>query len=112
MIDDSKEYIIASAVWYQDGKHYPFQSVYGISSGFVVCGFRHPLCLNLPLEKNFNDERICPSEQGFITSQGRFVGRKEAYLIAEECGQIPTTENKRSLFSEDVFPKQKNYAKI
>lgn len=108
MIDDSKEYIIASAVWYQDGKHYPFQSVYGISSGFVVCGFRHPMCLNLPLEKNFNDERICPSEQGFITSQGRFVTRKEAFDIAKQCGQIDL-EGNRSLFSEDVFPKQKFY---
>lgn len=112
MIDDSKEYIIASAIWYQNGKRYPFQSAYGVSSGFVVCGFRHPMCLNLPLEKNFNDERICPSEQGFITSHGRFVGRKEAYIIAKECGQITFTETNRSLFSEDVFPKQDFFAAI
>ena len=42
--------------------------------------------------------------QGFMTSIGRFVNRKEAAKIAYNCGQI--TEEKVSLFSEDIFPDQ------
>ena len=128
MIDDSKEYIIASAIWYKNGKHYPFQSVYGIDSGFVVGGFRHPMCISVCSENPYFhvrkveegnealpfewDESCCgKTEQGFITSHGRFVDRKEAFRIAKVCGQIGI-DGERSLYSEDVFPEQAFYGKI
>ena len=53
--------------------------------------------------------------QGFITSYGRFVDRKEAMKIALECGQVKEEElgNKRiGLFSEDIFPHQEFYKKM
>lgn len=46
--------------------------------------------------------RVLPSDQGFLTSMGRFVGRREAAGIALDAGQadeIPLGE----LFSEDLW---------
>ena len=44
-------------------------------------------------------------EQGFLTSTGRFVDRKEAFEIAEREDQILDIENTRraGLFSEDLW---------
>lgn len=124
MIDNSKEYISCSAIHYDNGKHYPWQDVYGIKSGFVLCGFRHTDIIGvLPENPYMCDEdpernpTVCKwnsnvripgcsikTTQGFMTSTGRFVNRKEAAEIAYNCGQI--TEEKVSLFSEDIFPNQ------
>ena len=124
MIDNSKEYISCSAIHYDNGKHYPWQDVYGIKSGFVLCGFRHPVSMGvLPENPYMCDEEpernptVCEwnssvgisdgsikTTQGFMTSLSRFVNRKEAAEIAYNCGQI--TEEKVSLFSEDIFPDQ------
>jgi len=44
--------------------------------------------------------------QGFITSNGDFVDRKEAAKIAYACGQITSpkkTQPQDTLFSEDVW---------
>ena len=49
--------------------------------------------------------------QGFMTSLGRFVNRKEAAEIAYNCGQIEDKEI-LSLFSEDIFPNQSYKATI
>lgn len=44
----------------------------------------------------------CP--QGFITNTGRFVGRREAFLIAEKSGQlIRKTGQPDQLYSEDLW---------
>lgn|SRR5690625_832196 len=40
--------------------------------------------------------------QGFVTSEGGFVDRKEAIPIAEAAGQIPVGNHVR-LFSEDIW---------
>ncbi len=43
-------------------------------------------------------------DSGFITSQGRYVGRKEAMQIAECAGQVLRyTGPKHTLFSEDMW---------
>ena len=43
-------------------------------------------------------------DQGFVTNKGRFVDRKEGWVIAEAAGQIKrTTGNKGQLFSEDMW---------
>lgn len=110
MIDNSKEYIICAAIWYQNGEHYPFQNIYGIDNGFVIGSFRHPMAISVcPENPYMQDIRICNEEatlpfewggqwaecgrskktvQGFITSYGRFVDREEAFQIALESGQI------------------------
>lgn len=45
-----------------------------------------------------------PCEQGFSTSQGRFVDRKEAIVLAREAGQpIRKRDNPTQLYSEDLW---------
>jgi hypothetical protein len=92
------EYIIISAVWYDDGKKYHNQPV---DTGIVICGHRHHNCLNniSMLFKDAENHGLKSREQGFLTNLGRYVDRYEAYAI--EYGSNP--ENKR-LFSEDIFP--------
>lgn len=59
------------------------------------------------------DDRIGPEQQGFVTSDGRFVGRSEARKIADAAGQlirsckgpdgVPFVRDHPELFSEDVW---------
>ncbi|NQT91469.1 MAG: hypothetical protein HQ559_01815 [Lentisphaerae bacterium] len=42
-------------------------------------------------------------EQGFVTDDGRFVGRREAFLIARHAGQIVNDEAHDILFTEDLW---------
>lgn len=109
MIEDKLEYIICSAIHYDDGKKHIFQSVYGINTGFVIGGFRHPFILGV-IPGNIHHPKckelgIQDTTQGFITSRGRFVDREEALRIAVKCGQVEKGF-RTSLFSEDVFPEQ------
>lgn len=44
------------------------------------------------------------SDQGFVTNGGRFVGRREALLLAEAAGQVAHKHgNPSQLFSEDMW---------
>lgn len=46
----------------------------------------------------------CHRHQGFVTSEGRFVDRREALKIAREAAQIVAkTEPANRLFSEDLW---------
>ena len=127
MIDDTKEYIACSAIHYDNGIKYPFMEVYGIQSGFVLCGLRHPYIGSvLPTNVFYEGEEPSPellhikwdkslpvhkAVQGFMTSYGRFVDRKEARGIAIRCGQCDERSlHSSDLFSEDVFKYQKYYA--
>lgn len=128
MIDNTKEYITCAAIHYDNRIHYNFMDTYGIESGFVICGFRHSIIcsilptnsfsndveefskyLNISWEKNVFDENGKPIhnyniKQGFMTSFGRFVDRKEAAKIAIECNQIKKLKYGNLLYSEDIFP--------
>lgn len=130
----NQEYILCAAVHYDNGLEYRFQKTYGIKTGFVICGYRHPLiCDILPfnpfyLKGIFADsepDKIavqkyeelkykygwqedsltrCKTIQGFITNEGRFVNRKEAFQIALAAGQIDESAGvDRELFSEDLY---------
>lgn len=126
---NNKEYILCAAIHYDNKIEYPFmRQTYGIKSGFVLCGYRHSDIIRiLPTNRlypNFNssklplnkdliwekiDENTDNSEinseeqivQGFITSKGRFVDRKEASQIAYAAKQI--LEPKNLLYSEDIY---------
>ncbi len=69
----------------------------------VELGYRHHDILI-----RFKDE-VSTSlfDQGFYTSQGRFVDRKEAYKIAYDAGQLKNPEYSEDyeyrLFSEDLY---------
>lgn len=115
MIDNSKEYIICSAIHYDNHIHYPHMDSYGINSGFVLGGYRHHNIIavlpenteskiTLERAKELNiDWPIKDSDiiQGFVTSSGRFVDREEAAIIAFNAGQI--TDKVDTLFSENIF---------
>lgn len=110
-----KERILCSAIHYDNGKHYEIMDKYGISTGFIICGYRHsdiihllPTNVNiLPIDnklvnfewnKNLNKHEIT---QGFITSNCHFVEREKAAEIAYECMQIDSP--KKVLYSEDIY---------
>jgi hypothetical protein len=46
---------------------------------------------------------VTPSDQGFLTSDGAFVGREEALQIAHRNGQLLKPTTHRELFSEDLW---------
>lgn len=109
MIDSNKEYIISAAIHYSKNCGLvPFHSVYGISDGVVITGFRHPLCIQaaIPWMKKGYKE----ISQGFITSLGRYVSREEAAKLAYESGQVSV--QLKHLFSEDIFPEQMFFGKV
>lgn len=59
----------------------------------------HPL-------SDYTESRIGPDDQGFLTSTGRFVGRKEAHAIAVAAGQPMIDHGSRipgTLYSEDLW---------
>ena len=116
MIDNSKEYILSAAIWYQDGT----ESLKGmiaqnIDSGVVIGQWRHGNCINVratnPIwnakklaERHGNDPMVIKKYEdtleyfdevdGFLTSNGRFVDRWQAAELALLSGQI---DEKRAL---------------
>ena len=63
---NKKEYILCSAIWFDDGNKHAHQPL-NITSGVVLCGFRH--CSIFPqtgmLVKERNNLGIHEKEQGF-----------------------------------------------
>ena len=46
---------------------------------------------------------VKPSEQGFLTDGGDFIGREDAKTVAREAGQLLKEAPQRELFSEDLW---------
>ena len=82
----------------------------------VICGLRHHNCYEIlnrldPIRSM--EARQCPDAivEGFITHEGKFLDRYEAYRYAKFCGQISaTTQEKKdeehtsaTLYSEDLY---------
>ncbi len=76
------------------------------SDGKVWTGRRHSNVFRKILDEE-GEQTIVSHEffiQGFVTDDGRFVDRHEAFGIAKECGQIkaePWAEP--TLMSEDLY---------
>lgn len=98
------EYIICSAVWFDDGVDHDDQAIKG-KTGFVVCGRRHHNCFHTAFILNPNRTYIkFEKQQGFLTNKERFVGRIEAAEIAFLAKQIDErTTHPVGLFSEDLW---------
>lgn len=65
----------------------------------VELGFRHhDIWMRFPNE--LSDD---PNDQGFFTSNGRFVNRKEAFEIAKKANQISRDDEYNILVSEDLY---------
>ena len=67
----------------------------------LYTGFDHGECFK---RLNENNTILVHSdiEQGFVDSDGNFVDRKQAMIIAKESGQLRYEPNKKTLISEDL----------
>lgn len=66
----------------------------------IYCGYRHH---NILWQGKHVSRNLY--HQGFLTSKGRFVDRKEALMIALEANQVKDLEGVRGkkLYSEDLY---------
>ena len=67
----------------------------------LYTGFDHGECF-----RKLNEDNTTPVhskiEQGFVDSDGNFVDRKQAMIIAKESGQLAYKTDKKTLISEDL----------
>ena len=109
----NEEYILCSAIHYDNGVHYSWCDKYGIETGYVLCGYRHDDIIRLiptnpkyvvednhPLMENIVENNL-KTTQGFMTNKSRFVNREDGASIAFKSGQID--QEKKMLFSEDLY---------
>jgi hypothetical protein len=71
----------------------------------IICGFRHGDCYYI-YEKLSNKKHDANRlEQGFLTSDNRFVDRKEAWLIAVKQNQVVygLEASNNELISENLY---------
>ncbi len=98
--------ILCAAIWY---KEITLKKVINgvlpknCDRGLVVCGHRHGQCIWTvsSLTGLRTEDATGEHEQGFLTSDNRFVTREEAAIIAFEAHQI--NEPKETLYSEDLY---------
>lgn len=95
-----EKYILCAAIHFDDDLVYDHQPK-NIMSGFVLTGRRHNNIFNSLKCLNINRFDLGNSIQGFITSDDKFVNRKEASKIAYEAKQIDKLTDR--LFSEDLY---------
>lgn len=73
-----------------------------LQDGKVYTGKRHHLIIRDIAEQT--GIRPVTGRQGFVTSNGRFVGRKQAARIALQAGQITKLKyDPEELFSEELW---------
>jgi len=107
---EKEEYILCAAIWCKEitlKKEIPQVLPKNCDKGIVVLGHRHGQCIwtigcltGLRCVSNAPDG-VGENEQGFLTSQNRFVDREEAGEIAFFAGQ--TKKLKKILYSEDLY---------
>lgn len=108
------EKILCAAIWYKEldkmsDKWTPnvegFMRPKNIDKGIVICGYRHPSCMYTMIA--ITGKRSVTVEcgeyvQGFLTSENRFVNRKEAVnLFVADGGQLKYSSEE--LYSEDLY---------
>lgn len=106
MIDATKEYIVCAAIRRKVPRETPAEPAYPINE--VELGHRH-----FDILWRYGKENLDPRGQGFWTSKGRYVDRKEAALIGYRSGQLSYdrvfrknpdgTEHINNVYSEDFY---------
>lgn len=100
-----KEKIICAAIYLDTGEKC-HQQPKNISTGIVIAGLRHNNCIAtivILLKKNMSEIQTV-AQEGFITSENRFVKREEAAKIALENGQVKELKYfKNKLDSSDLY---------
>jgi len=103
---NKKQYILCSAIWYKDlptMQHLPRNC----EKGIVLCGRAHcniiaQMFTTMKLRTaSLGEHSTGDFEQGFLTNDNFFVGRREAAEIAYRAGQI--NEKLNELCSENVW---------
>lgn len=102
------EKIICAATWYKDLPTAHRAGFNDVSKGVVLCGHRHGqiiaqlVALTGKREVTHAEDGCGEFEQGFMTSTGRFVDRKEAAKIwLAQGGELSYSTNQ--LYSEDLY---------
>ena len=95
-------YIICAAVHYPVGYKRKDQPV-NINTGYVIAGRRHSNCYQVLEMLGVNIGSCSRSNEGFLTSDNRFLNRKEAALLAKERGQIIHPYSPEELISENLY---------
>lgn len=106
-----EERIICSAIWYKElslKKELPTYSYLpkNLTHGVVFCGHRHSQCIYTKCAvTGLRDAESGEYIQGFLTSNNRFVDRKEALEIALYQNQVLDVSKIRGnrLYSEDLY---------
>jgi len=100
------EKVLSAATWYVDFPK-PAHGVSNLNTGVVLCGKSHADIIQqhvVLLGKS--DYQMGMYKQGFITTENRFIGRKEAHIMATLNSQITEEGLKRggdSLYSEYLY---------
>lgn len=97
------EYILCAAIWIERDDISIEHQCTNIKRGIVMCGRRH--CNIIEMYFKLCKEPIARHQyiQGFITSQHRFLNRREANELAIERGQVVGNESGDELISEDLY---------
>lgn len=105
MINNENEYILCSAIHFDNKKEYVHNPV-NIKTGFIICGIRHHNCFATigQLDSNISYLKF-EQTQGFLTSKNRFLDRVDSIFIAYLAGQIDKDKfnSITQLYSEDLW---------
>lgn len=94
--------ILCAAIWVKDSQKHEHGPL-NIEDGFVICGRRHHDCL-ATLMDCFPEHKGKDAIQGFISSDNRFLNRKEALVVAMKARQIHAKHPPYDmLVSEDLY---------
>lgn len=95
-------FIMCAAIHYLEGFEFTNPNrPRNIKTGVVVCGHNHAACIAIFC--NLTGKTGGEYNQGFVTSDNRFVDRRETADIAFYAGQ--TTKLLTQLYSEDLYTK-------
>lgn len=73
-----------------------------LPSGSLCLAARHADCMGAAMRSREVD-RVTSDMQGFLTSEGRFVDRREAMEIAKKAKQLRCVPKRDYLMSEDLW---------
>lgn len=110
---EQEERILCAAIWYKDiplKKEIPGTLLrpVNIDCGVVFCGYRHPHALYTMVavtglrSVEVADDGVGRETQGFLTSENRFVDRREAARIHVRNGG-KLNYSTEDLYSEDLY---------
>lgn len=105
-LNRSKEHIFSAAYWLPEAHcQVEITRPINIKSGIVITGISHAHCIHLMASFYPIDDK--PERyDGFLTTWNRFIGRREAFILAREAGQLTTDHchhHSDILFSECLF---------